>query len=142
MKLNNQKLRNDLDAIMEKGLNRVHMPYAKGKSVRIRNTVIRETKQGFLVFDVKTHKRIGEFFSKRGAIAYAKAREKSNNVACIDIANLDNMLCKHYMDSLFFKNTIEKTTDSVRREATEIRFEISKDKTYDLIAQIDRNIFD
>ena len=56
MKLNNQKLRNDLDAIMEKGLNRVHMPYAKGKSVRIRNTVIRETKQGFLVFDVKTHR--------------------------------------------------------------------------------------
>ena len=46
------------------------------------------------------------------------------------------------MDSLFFKNTIEKTTDSVRREATEIRFEISKDKTYDLIAQIDRYIFD
>ena len=72
------KLQKALDEIMENGLQKVHMPYVKGKgkSVRIKNTIFRESKKdgGYLLFDVGTHKRVGTTFSKRGAIAYAKAR--------------------------------------------------------------------
>ncbi|SVC05025.1 uncharacterized protein METZ01_LOCUS257879, partial [marine metagenome] len=38
---------------MEAGLQNVFIPYAKGNSIRIKNTVIRRTKQGYLIFDVK-----------------------------------------------------------------------------------------
>ena len=142
MNTQTQKIIKDLEAIMEKGLQRVHLPYAKGKSVRICNTVIRKSKQGFLVFDVKTHRRIAETFSKRGAIAYAKAREKHREEDCKTILQLDDMLCKHYMDSLFHKHIIEKTDDEVRKDAISTRFEIAKDKTFITMDQIDKYIFD
>ena len=58
--MNPNKLQKDLDEIMESGLKRVHMPYVKGKgkSVRIKNTIFRESKKegGYLIFDVATHK--------------------------------------------------------------------------------------
>jgi len=140
--MKNHEIIKELNAIMEKGLQEVHLPYAKGKSIRIRNTVIRKSRDGFLVFDVKTHQRVAETFSKRGAIAYAKAREKNRDHDCDHILSLDNLLCKHYMDSLFHKNVIEKTEDEWRKEAIITRFEIAKDKTFDTMDQIDHYIFD
>ena len=47
---------------MEKGPNRVPCLMQKVKVLEYVTQSVRETKQGFLVFDVKTHKRIGEFF--------------------------------------------------------------------------------
>ena len=139
--MNSKRIIEDLDSIMEEGLNRVHVPYAKGKSVRIKNTVIRQTKQGFLVFDVKTHTRIAETFSKRGAIAYAKAHAKGYDAKCSEILDLDAGLSKHYMDSLFHKHSIEQTNDEMRKMALETRFEIAKDRTFQYMDQIDRFIF-
>ena len=140
--MNSKRIIEDLDSIMEQGLNRVHVPYAKGKSVRIKNTVIRQTKQGFLVFDVKTHTRVAETFSKRGAIAFAKARANGHDKDCNHILGLDASLSKHYMDSLFHKHSIEKTDDEMRKMALETRFEIAKDRTFQYMDQIDRFIFD
>jgi hypothetical protein len=114
----------------------------KALVTKIRNTVIRKSRDGFLVFDVKTHQRVAETFSKRGAIAYAKAREKNRDHDCDHILSLDNLLCKQYMDSLFHKNVIEKTDDEWRKEAIITRFEIAKDKTFNTMDQIDQYIFD
>jgi len=139
--MNSKRIIEELDNIMEQGLNRVHVPYAKGKSVRIKNTVIRQTKQGFLVFDVKTHTRVAETFSKRGAIAFAKARAKGEDSKCNQILDLDAGLSKHYMDSLFHKHSIEQTKDEIRKMALETRFEIAKDQTFHYMDQIDRFIF-
>ena len=47
MNLNN--LEQELNDIMEHGLDNIYFPYSKGKSVRIKNVVIRENKTGFLV---------------------------------------------------------------------------------------------
>ena len=139
--MNSKRIIEELDNIMEQGLNRVHVPYAKGKSVRIKNTVIRQTKQGFLVFDVKTHTRVAETFSKRGAIAFAKARAKGEDSKCNQILDLGAGLSKHYMDSLFHKHSIEQTKDEIRKMALETRFEIAKDRTFHYMDQIDRFIF-
>ena len=45
--MNPTKLQKALDEIMENGLQKVHMPYVKGKgkSVRIKNTIFRESKK-------------------------------------------------------------------------------------------------
>ena len=144
--MNPTKLQKDLDDIMEHGLQKVHMPYVKGKgkSVRIKNTIFRESKKdgGFLLFDVGSHKRVATTFSKRGAIAYAKARANEDEYTINRVLTLDSKLNKHYMDSLFHKNTIEKTSDDTRREAAYMRFELSKDHTYEYICQLDEYIFD
>tara|TARA_B100000902_G_scaffold372315_1_gene399224 strand:+ start:2128 stop:2565 length:438 start_codon:yes stop_codon:yes gene_type:complete len=144
--MNPTKLKADLDDIMESGLKRVHMPFVKGKgkSVRIKNTIFRESKKegGFILFDVKTHKRIATTFSKRGAIAYSKARARNNPNLEVEVLRLDQNLGKHYMDSIFFKHTIESTDDEFRREAAEMRFELAKDHTWDYICQLDEYVFD
>ena len=140
------KLQADLDEIMESGLKKVHIPYVKGKgkSVRIKNTIFRESKKegGFLLFDVSTHKRVAHTFSKRGAIAYSKARAKNNAELAKEVLRLDQNLGKHYMDSLFRKHTIEQTDDEMRRDAAEMRFELAKDNTWNYICQLDEYIFD
>ena len=136
------KLAQDLDAIMEQGLQDVFIPYAKGKSIRIKNTVIRQSKQGFLVFDVKHSKRIAETFSKRGAIAYARCVSKNRKDQLETVLHLDQQLGKYYMDSLYAKNTIEKTSDRFRQESALTLFDIAKDKTYEYTCQLDDYIFD
>ena len=140
--MKSSKLAQDLDAIMEQGLQDVFIPYAKGKSIRIKNTVIRQSKQGFLVFDVKHSKRIAETFSKRGAIAYAHAIAKNKPGRLDTILELDMKLGKHYMDSLFAKSTYEKSDDDVRKDSAIVRFDIAKDYTWHYISQLAEYIFD
>jgi|TARA_A200000159_G_C7115495_1_gene252554 hypothetical protein len=140
------KLQSDLDEIMESGLQKVHIPFVKGKgkSVRIKNTIFRESKKegGYLIFDVGSHKRVATTFSKRGAIALAKARARNDEHTQRTVLDLDQKLGKHYMDSIFHKHTIEQTDDDMRREAAEMRFELAKDHTWSYICQLDEFIFD
>ena len=46
------------------------------------------------------------------------------------------------MDSLYAKNTIEKTSDPVRQDSALILFDIAKDKTWYYTCQLDDYIFD
>jgi|TARA_B110000438_G_scaffold106942_1_gene105181 hypothetical protein len=140
--MNLTDLEQELNNIMEHGLQDIYFPYAKGKSVRIKNIVIRETKTGFLVFDVKKSKRIAETISKRGAIAYATAIAKNRQHSLETILDLDQKLGKHYMDSIFAKNTIESTNDEFRVESALVRFDIAKDNTWRYTSQLDEHIFD
>lgn len=140
--MNQSKLAKELDDIMEAGLQDIYFPYAKGNSIRLKNTVIRRTKQGYLVFDVKNSKRIAETFSKRGAIAYAHAIAKNKPGRLDTILELDMKLGKHYMDSLFAKSTYEKSDDDVRKDSAIVRFDIAKDYTWHYISQLDEYIFD
>ena len=140
--MNSNKLEQELNDIMEHGLQNIYFPYAKGKSVRIKNVVIRETTKGFLVFDVKQSKRIAETVSKRGAIAYATAIAKNRENTLEEILALDQKLGKHYMDSIFAKNTIEATNDEFRVESALVRFDIAKDNTWHYTSQLDEHIFD
>ena len=136
------KLAKELDAIMESGLQDVFIPYAKGNSIRIKNTVIRRTKHGYLIFNVKDSKRIADTFSKRGAIAYARCVSKNKQDDLHTILELDTKLGKYYMDSLYAKNTIEKTSDPVRQDSALILFDKAKDKTWYYTCQLDDYIFD
>jgi len=67
----NKTLLNDLEQIINDGLDRVNIPYQKGNSIRIGNTVIRKNKRAYMVYNTAENTRIGETFSKTAAIALA-----------------------------------------------------------------------
>ena len=55
---------------------------------------------------------------------------------------LDNTVCKHYMDALFAKRSIEVSKDITRIESSEVKFDIATDKAWSSLAHIESYIFD
>jgi len=105
------------------------IPYQKGNSIRIKHIIIRKSSHGYLLYDCKENKKLKSFYSKTGAVAYAHSiiyKTKSGP----DIENLDHNVAKHHLDSLFYKNTIEKSKDELKKEVAETRLEIALEKTH------------
>ena len=138
-----KQLAKELEEIVVHGLAQVPIPYQKGHSIRVKNIVIRKHKNGYRIFDISTNKHVVTTFTKTAALGIAKIVAESGNSNDIkDIIVLDNKVCKHYMDALFAKRTIEVSKDSIRIEASEIKFDIATDKAWSSLAQIESYIFD
>jgi len=58
------------------------------------------------------------------------------------VKNLDKQYNKHYMDSMFFRNTLDKTNDDFKKDITETRLEIAETAMYDVANTLERIIFD
>lgn len=110
-------------------------PYQKGNSIRIAHIIIRKSRFGYSIFDCKINKRIAETYCKTAAVAYAKCLI-DNRKYFNDIIRLDNKLAKHHVDSLFYKNTIEKTEDTIKREAVMHRLDIALQEIRELKARL------
>jgi hypothetical protein len=137
----NKTLLNDLEQIINDGLDRVNIPYQKGNSIRIGNTVIRKNKRAYMVYNTAENTRIGETFSKTAAIALAKTTTEDKN--CVDdILRKDRIIEKYYNDSLFFKHTLSTTNDPIRYEVASNRYEIAREHTLQAKYALDRYIFD
>ena len=115
-------------------------PYKKGNSIRIGHAVIRKSKRGYLVYDCKANKKVAETYSKTAAVAWAKCLVKERDYFS-QIEQLDETIAKHHSDSLFYKNTIEKTENEIKRDTAEFRLEISMQKTQEAKANLMRFIF-
>ena len=115
-------------------------PYKKGNSIRIGHAAIRKSKRGYLVYDCKANKKVAETYSKTAAVAWAKCLVKEKNHFS-QIVQLDETIAKHHSDSLFYKNTMEKTDNDIKRDTAEFRLEISLQKTQEAIANLMRFIF-
>ena len=138
-----KELAKELEEIVVYGLAQVPIPYEKGNSIRVKNIVIRKHKNGYRIFDISTNKHVVTTFTKTAALAIAKIVAESGNSNDIkDIIVLDNKVCKHYMDALFAKRTIEVSKDSIRIQASETKFDIATDKAWRSLAQIESYIFD
>ena len=138
-----KQLAKDLEEIVVHGLAQVPIPYEKGNSIRVKNIVIRKHKNGYRIFDISNNKHIVTTFTKTAALAIAKIVAESGNSNDIkDIIVLDNTVCKHYMDALFAKRSIEVSKDITRIESSEVKFDIATDKAWSSLAQIESYIFD
>ena len=138
-----KQLAKELEEIVVHGLAQVPIPYQKGNSIRVKNIVIRKHKNGYRIFDISTNKHVVTTFTKTAALAIAKIVAESGNSNDIkDIIVLDNKVCKHYMDALFAKRTIEVSKDSIRIQASETKFDIATEKAWSSLAQIESYIFD
>ena len=138
-----KELAKELEEIVVHGLSALPIPYEKGNSIRVKNIVIRKHTNGYRIFDISTNKHVVTTFTKTAALAIAKIVAESGNSNDIkDIIVLDNKVCKHYMDALFAKRTIEVSKDSIRIQASETKFDIATDKAWSSLAQIESYIFD
>lgn len=138
--MNSQKLANELKNIVERGLEDLPVPYVKGNSIRIGSNVVRITKHGNLVYNIKDNKKIAHTFSKTAAIAVAKTCQK-NNSYLKQLMLLDNEVAKHVNDALFYKNSLRKTKDDMRLDILETRLDISMNRAYDAKRQLEQFIY-
>ena len=59
---------NQLQSIIENGIKNNPLPIKKGNSIRIGKIAIRQSRAGYLIFDVEDKMKIDQMLSLRGAI--------------------------------------------------------------------------
>ena len=135
----NKQILEELQDIIEANLDATMFPYQKGNSVRIGKFIIRESKTGYLIYDIEHNKQIAKTFCKTAAVALTKNMHKGRDTK--RVLDLDKVIEKHYNDCIFYKHTIRKTKDELKKEITSHRYEISKAVTYDAKRRLDSFIF-
>lgn len=118
----------ELKALIEQGLENIPFPYVKGNSVRIGNMVVRTSKNGNFVFDMKCKKQVAHTFSKTAAIAIAKNCAHGKSYIIEDVLRIDHDIEKNYNDAVFFQHSYKKSDDELRKEVLECRLDIATTK--------------
>ena len=117
----------ELKALIEQGLEDVPFPYVRGNSVRIGNMVVRTSKNGNFVFDMKCKKQVAHTFSKTAAVAIAKKHAEGQNVVN-EVLRIDYEIEKNYNDAVFFQHSYKQADDELRKEVLECRLDIATSK--------------
>ena len=142
MKDINPELLKPLEEIMRTSLEQVPIPHEKGNSIRIKNIVVRRNKNGYHIFDLRTKDHLGYTHNKSTALAVAHCTAVNRAKSVSEIWTLENKMSKYYNDALFYKNTIDKTEDDIRRESAQIRFDIAIEECWRIKGEIENYIFD
>lgn len=133
----NSNLVKNLEELINKNLDATIIPYVRGNSIRIGRYAIRQAKAGWwVVYDCETNKQDARLFCKTAAVAYVKTKTQRNKVKL-----LDHTIQKHYNDCLFYKYTMKKTKDPVKKEIIETRYDISYIETKQAKQSLDAIIF-
>ena len=118
---------NELKALIEQGLEDVAFPYVKGNSVSRGNMIVRTSKKGNYVFDMKHQKQVAHTFSKTAAVAIAKKHAEGHNVVN-EVLKIDYEIEKNYNDAVFFQHSYKQSDDELRKEVLECRLDIATTK--------------
>ena len=140
MKDSNNRLAKELSNLINNNLDLSMFPYVKGNSIRIQNVVIRSTKFGYMVYDIKTDRSIGIMFCKTSAVALAKSYLK-NGVPSNKIIDLDKIIEKNYNDAVFHRYTMKKTKDDIKYDVAATRYDISAARTELAKKELDSYIY-
>ena len=135
----NKQILKDLQEIIEDNLDPSMFPYQKGNSIRIGRFVIRQSRAGYLVYDIESNTQIAKTFCKTAAVAFAKGQHKGRDTS--RVLDLDKTIEKHYNDCVFYRHIIKKTKDEIKKEITTVRYEIAKSITSDAKQRLDSYIF-
>tara|TARA_B110000503_G_scaffold128364_1_gene199267 strand:- start:385 stop:807 length:423 start_codon:yes stop_codon:yes gene_type:complete len=135
-----ETLLNNLEEIVNKGLEDAAIPYAKGNSIRIKNIIIRKSPNGYLVYNCTENTQVARTQFKTTAVAIAKNLAEGKDIRK-QVLELDETMLKHYNDALFYKHSIRKSTDPDRREIREARLDIAILESKRLRSLLDRFIF-
>ena len=124
MKTINQAVE-ELENLVQNELPRYNIPYKQGRTISIGKTIIRRSQRnGYMVIDTDENATVTTAFSKHGAVAIAKAYSDGRNIQQYE--KLDNEVAKHFIDSVFYNNSISVTKDEFRKNILEDRLEISE----------------
>ena len=135
-----QKLSKQLRTFIDEQAEKICMPIQQGNSVRIKDFVVRRNPYGFLVYDIRQNRQIATTFTKTAALAMAK--QLSNNHKVDVIRNTDSLIEHKYNECVFYKHTIARTDDDVRRESAKIRYDIAWEDLLKLRDTLECYIFD
>lgn len=116
------------------------IPHVLENKIVIGNFLIKPAKYGdYWLIDRRDHTK-ELFYNKLSAVAAAKNYNKTH--VKNEIRKLDKLLTKHSNDSIFYKHTIKKSKNLIRRESVQNRLDISnfysrtaKQKLYNFIIQ-------
>ena len=135
-----EKLLNDLEEIVNRGLEDSAIPHQRGNSIRIKHVIIRKSPNGYLIYDAKENRQVVRTYFKTTAVAIAK-----NLAQGIDITEtameFDDTMLKHYNDAIFYRNSIRNTTDASKREIRETRLDVAIQESQRVRSLLDRYIF-
>jgi len=135
-----EKLLNDLEEIVNRGLEDSAIPHQRGNSIRIKHVIIRKSPKGYLIYDAKENRQVVRTYFKTTAVAIAK-----NLAQGIDITEtameFDDLMLKHYNDAVFYKHSIRNTTDASKREIREVRLDVAIQESQRVRSLLDRYIF-
>jgi len=137
--MNSSMLKN-LENIFDIELENFPLPYVKGNSIRIKHLVVRGSKAGWLVYNSNLHRQVARLYYKASALALAKSLAEGRNKRK-QIQELDNLIQKNYNDCIFYRNTLNNCTDSVRRAITQNRLELCVASTKKAKQSLDSIIF-
>ena len=90
------------------------------------------------VFLMPTKQLIASTFLKVTAFAMVKMHEKRVSHRMQELEDHDSQFQKNYNDSVFYKNTMNVSKDSVRRDNALWRYELVNEKVKSAKSQIDR----
>ena len=135
-----EQLLNDLEEIVNRGLEDSAIPHQRGNSIRIKHVIIRKSPKGYLIYDAKENKQVVRTYFKTTAVAIAK-----NLAQGIDITEtameFDDTMLKHYNDAIFYRNSIRNTSDVNKREIREVRLDVAIQESQRVRSLLDRYIF-
>tara|TARA_A100001035_G_scaffold210146_1_gene170041 strand:+ start:996 stop:1418 length:423 start_codon:yes stop_codon:yes gene_type:complete len=117
------------------------IPYKKGNSIRIGHYIIRKNKTGYLVYDCVDNKKIDHFWSKSAALAYVKL-DLDGKKLHTEIKKLDKTLEKNQIDAMFYRNTIKKASEEIRKSSARVRLDIAEENAYNAKYRLIGLIFD
>ena len=117
------------------------IPYKKGNSIRIGHYIIRKNKTGYLVYDCVDNRKVDHFWSKSAALAYVKL-DLDGKKLHTEIKRLDKTLEKNQIDAMFYKNTIKKASEEIRKSSARVRLDIAEENAYNAKYRLIGLIFD
>lgn len=117
------------------------IPYKKGNSIRIGHYIIRKNKTGYLVYDCVDNKKVDHFWSKSAALAYVKL-DLDGKKLHTEIKRLDKTLEKNQIDAMFYKNTIKKASEEIRKSSAKVRLDIAEENAFNAKYRLIGLIFD
>ncbi|MDC6480917.1 hypothetical protein PQZ46_00040 [bacterium] len=131
----------ELETLVNSNIDMSLFPYVKGKSIRIKHIIIRETNFGFLVFDTKTNKEIDKMFCKTSAVALAKTLATDPESNTNEIMKLDYEVMKNFNDAMFHRHMMKVTKDSIKYDVAQCRYDIAYCRTQSAKERLDQYIY-
>ena len=131
---------NDLEEIVNRGLEDSAIPHQRGNSIRIKHVIIRKSPKGYLIYDAKENKQVVRTYFKTTAVAIAKNLAEGINITETAM-EFDGLMLKHYNDAIFYRNSIRNTSDVNKREIREVRLDVAIQESQRVRSLLDRYIF-
>lgn len=112
------------DIVVKQG---IFVPIAKDL-IRYKNyTLVKDQNGDWIVLIIKNGRKfhIATVLLKISAFAICKLHEKGRNSRVNEVESYDKIFKKNYIDSLFYKKTVESNKDEVTKDNAQWRYEVA-----------------